>query len=725
MARTERKRNERRPGSEDTERGERTGAGRRDESNLPFCRPMLYDGSLGPSRPRRSLRAGPLELEFDPVDCGLHDVRHEKTVLLHSVVAAFRTANWATIPNQLTDYHLEEGMDDFALQVRALCRAGDVDFSWRGAVTGASDGTLTFTFDGEARARFLRNRVGLCVLHPAALSGVPVHVTHVDGTDEMSSFPVAISPQQPFLEIGSLAHEVAAGRWATVTFDGEVFEMEDQRNWTDASFKAYGTPLRLPFPVLLEAGTKVHQSVTLSLTGDWAGNGAVAPRVGRSWIALQMGHKPVGRMPRIGLGVGSHGEPLSQLEQTRLRAVHPSHLRVDLDLTADASRTVASEGEKCPGRRSPPSNAKWQEKLRRAAAEAKELGTALEVALHVSDHVDRELVRLRAELDLLQVPVTAWLVFHETELSTSERWVKVARRHLDSYEGAGMRPLWAAGSDTHFAQLNREHPPADQLDMAVYPISAQNHAFDTTSVAESATQHGLTVANARRFSGPCRIGVTPVTLRNRSTVGGLFTGQERAELPAQVDPRQLSLFGAAWTLASLQQLAASGAWSVTYYETTGWKGLMETEAGSPMPEAFPSAPGMVFPIYHVMADVGEYADAEVLPVNTDDASVVVALAMRKARRCRVLVANLTASTHCLRLTGLGAVRVRVLDETTAATALLEPERFRWQAGELVLPEEDALSLCLLPYAVARLDAMEPLGFRGSRPLRLGEGTGSP
>ena len=30
-----------------------------------------------------------------------------------------------------------------------------------------------------------------------------------------------------------------------VDFDGDTWEVEDQRNWTDASFKSYSTPLRL------------------------------------------------------------------------------------------------------------------------------------------------------------------------------------------------------------------------------------------------------------------------------------------------------------------------------------------------------------------------------------------------------------------------------------------------------------------------------------------------
>ena len=36
--------------------------------------------------------------------------------------------------------------------------------------------------------------------------------------------------------------------------------MEDQRNWTDASFKTYSTPLSEPIPVTVKAGTRISQA---------------------------------------------------------------------------------------------------------------------------------------------------------------------------------------------------------------------------------------------------------------------------------------------------------------------------------------------------------------------------------------------------------------------------------------------------------------------------------
>ena len=55
--------------------------------------------------------------------------------------------------------------------------------------------------------------------------------------------------------------ETRAMRWdpaddvrALLAFEGDPWETEDQRAWTDASFKSYAPPLAWPHPVTLQAG---------------------------------------------------------------------------------------------------------------------------------------------------------------------------------------------------------------------------------------------------------------------------------------------------------------------------------------------------------------------------------------------------------------------------------------------------------------------------------------
>jgi sensor histidine kinase YesM len=65
-------------------------------------------------------------------------------------------------------------------------------------------------------------------------AGKPCRVERIDGTIIESFFPFYISAHQPFKEMRAVSHRVTEDLEAEVRFEGEVFEMEDQRNWTDA-----------------------------------------------------------------------------------------------------------------------------------------------------------------------------------------------------------------------------------------------------------------------------------------------------------------------------------------------------------------------------------------------------------------------------------------------------------------------------------------------------------
>ena len=57
-----------------------------------------------------------------------------------------------------------------------------------------------------------------------------------------TAFPSLVAPHQPFRNVRAILHEVTPGVEVEVRMEGETFETEDQRNWSDASFKTYGTP---------------------------------------------------------------------------------------------------------------------------------------------------------------------------------------------------------------------------------------------------------------------------------------------------------------------------------------------------------------------------------------------------------------------------------------------------------------------------------------------------
>ncbi len=652
---------------------------------------VLYYGRDEPLPQQVPLRAGPLSLIYEDGD--LRYIKLNEHEILRRIYVAVRDRNWGTVLPRYSNVQMEIGEASFRITYEVENRQGEIDFSWKGTITGEADGTIRFTMDGVARSTFWRNRIGFCVLHPAECAGAPAVVEHVDGTTERGTLPVYIVPDQPvppFAEMQALAHQVCPGVWAEVRFSGDIFEMEDQRNWTDASYKSFCTPLRLPYPVEIKAGTRVVQSVTLRLRAEQQGMVISSLReAGKKPLTLSLDHSaPALPLPPIGLGTTSapvreDAPPLTERQLAQLAALRLSHLRVDLPLSTSG----------------------YIDRLRCAAAEATLLGVGLDVALLLSDNAEEELQYLKGALAEVKPPVRTWLVYPARELfkggSPTERMVRLARAAL-----ADSSARFAAGTNADLIFLLRTPPPLSLLDLVTFAITPQVHAFDNASLVETLATQGVAVASARQLADGLPVMVSPVTLKMR--FNPYATGPEQptpaGELPAQVDVRQMSLFGAGWTVGSIKYLAQARVASLTYYETVGWRGIMEHAHGSLLPDKFRSLPGAVFPMYHVFADIGEFAGGQVIPTRSSDRMLIDGLALRKGKMMRLLLANLGCELRQVRVEGLAReARVRCLDETNAEEAMVEPENFRQGQGEILVASDNALNIKLLPYGVARID----------------------
>ncbi|MBX2997968.1 MAG: hypothetical protein KF893_05610 [Caldilineaceae bacterium] len=622
----------------------------------------------------RTLHAGPISLRYT-ADGDLRNIRVGNQEILNRLYVAVRDHNWNTIPVELSKVEIEDEGDSFRICYNADHREGPIDFHWQGTITGGRDGAIRFEMDGEARSTFLRNRIGFCVLHPAALAGAPCTVEHVDGATADSHFPRRISPDQPFFDLRAITHHVTPSVRAEVRMEGDTFEMEDQRNWTDASYKTYCTPLGLPFPVEIAAGTKVHQAVTLKLHGEAPQSSAMQ----RERLTFQIHRRQVGEIPHLGLSLSTQESALNRKEVDRLRALHLSHLRVDLDFARPD----------------------WDEMLRRATDEADAIGCRLEIAVHLSQQMEDELKQLRAMIAQLRPPISHWLIYHKDEKGVNPECVTLARQHLTDYD----RIKFGAGTNAYFTELNRFRPPAETLDLVCYSVNPQVHAFDNLSLMETLPIQATTVESARLLAAGRPIVVSPITLRPRFNPNATGAEEEAADqLPSQVDPRQMSLFGAAWTVGSLAALAQSSVDRVTYYETVGWRGVMETETGSPLPDQFRSIPGGVYPLYHVLADVAGCAGAPVLLGEASDSEKISGLVFEREGALRVLVANLTSEPQDVTIHhGGDGVRVQMLNEHSIISAMRAPEAFRSEERPPIRPAHGQTAVRLLPYAVVRLD----------------------
>ena len=633
---------------------------------------VLLRGTDAPSTDRIQLRAGPLTAVFEPQIGFLRYIKLGDQEILRGLYSAVRDHNWDTIAAKITNLNTEVGDRSFRITFDCAHVERDIDFRWQATVEGDTSGTISFEMDGQAHSDFRRNRIGFCVLHsPAYVAGKPCTVEKDDGSVEEGRFPDAISPHQPFVDMRAIRHEVVQGVTAEVRLEGDVFEMEDQRNWTDASYKTYCTPLEIPFPVDVESGSAIQQKVTIRLVGDVADSG---DDDGASVVSLTVTPSDGISLPELGLSLASHDTPLSESHVRGLETMHLHHLRADLRL----------------------SEAAWEAVLDRADLEAASLGLQLELACTVSDAAAAELKALAEKIDGLATGVCRVLIYHVAEAVAERKWIELAREHVEDI------PI-VSGTNAYFTELNRNRPDMDVLDGICYSLNPQVHAFDDASLMETLIAQGWTVDSTRTFAGTLPVHVSPVTLSPRFNPNATVpeSDADSGTLPSSVDVRQMSLFGAAWLVGSLKYLTQSGAASVTYFETTGWKGVLETEGGSPEP--FRAEPDSVFPMAHVMTWFGGMRGGTMLRSDSTDHLRVDGLAVRKDAWVRILVANTTDVPQEARVLcpGLeGSVRVEVLDGETVKLATTEPRSFRSrkdiQNAETI---GGTVSLVLAPYAV--------------------------
>lgn len=633
--------------------------------------------------PPTPLHAGPLSMLFSGGD--LRTLSIAGVEVVRRIYVAVRDQNWGTVPATLEAFTLDAQPDCFRIAFVARHRWPGIGFDWQGSIIGNPDGSLDFTMDGVATTTFRRNRIGFCILHPAAWQGQPCVVEHTDGRLAQGKFPLAISPHQPFFDLRAITQTLPSGVQVELRMEGDTFEMEDQRNWTDASYKTYSTPLSMPYPVEVRTGDRVQQAVRIRLHGPLP-TVTTAPTA-KQPLVVQISNKPIAPLPAIGLGVASHGAPLNRREADLLRALHLAHLRVDLDLSTDDSAA----------------------RLAQAAREATDVGTSLEVALHVGDNPGEELATLVAAARDVKLPVARWLVFARHAPTTPPDLIAAARAVL-----APLTPGSACGGGTnlYFTHLNRNRPAAEQMDCVAYSFNPQVHAFDNLSLIETLEAQPMTVASAANFCAGKPLIVSPITLRPRSNPDATAAPPppDPTRLPDTVDPRQPTLFTAAWTLGSITALATSGVSALTYFETTGWRGVLETADGPVLPDQFPSAPGQIFPVYHILADIGELAGGDVLGAYLAPALELAALTLRRARPAggtirRTLLANLTVEPLPVAIQGLHAqAQARTLDAATLDQASRAPDDFRRSFASLPTGNSPD-RVVLAPYAVLCIDEL--------------------
>ena len=476
--------------------------------------------------------AGSVSVDIAPE--GLRHLAVRGRDVIANLYSAVRARDWANLPG------VPAGTDlDVAASRIALRRAETVGEHLRSelAVSWAEPGMLTATVTLTALRDIEINRWGfnLC-LDAAQWAGARV----LDMPGEVR-LPRRVAPQRVeggvlqglFPPVRRLTLQRSDGTTVRIVSDGQLLEAEDQRNWTDPTFKIYSGSLSDPLPLGIPAGSVLRQ--TLRVVVDQA------PAPGdRDDEPAVLG--AVTELPFLGVQAND-ADPLRRDELTAaLAALDVDHLRIDAEYPDVHALDVLDTGR------------------------------AVEFAVLVPE-VAPEFLAPVAEA-AVHLPSGSRVLLH-----------RIGRRTTDAAAAAVLTALLPAsrphlvvvpGSDAYYADINRDRPRTDGfLSCSMTPTV---HAFDTESVFATLRVQEELVRLSREEFGAALV-VSPVTLRLRGDpeVPGAPATARRRVSERHIDERLDRLDGAAWTFGSVCAMTRAGAYSATWHELMGARGLLRPE----------------------------------------------------------------------------------------------------------------------------------------------------
>ena len=591
----------------------------------------LYGTSEAPIK-LIELKAGQLSILMEGGN--IRYVRFDGVEVLRGISFLVRDTRWGTYDAVLSDIRKTQADDSFQFAYTAICSGPEGRFSYRAVIDGHSSGELAFVASGTSTLDFPTNRTGFVVLHPIeGVAGATVEIERVNGMKEALTLPLEISPDQPVFDVRAITHQTQNLK-IRVEMQGDAFEMEDQRNWTDASFKTYVRPLSKPRPFVIPAGTLIEQSVRLKISGQRY-HGSELPD---SAILTVTGE--AGTLPKIGLGFEPHdlAETLKHSDFLKQMSVH--------DIVARFSSAHDTEA---------------------ALGAINRVGKILEADISLEVIIPGlnagvELQQLAASCRQVNLDPAAITAVPARDLKTrvsnslpegqsSATDIAIAARAAFPHARIG------GGMVTSFTEMNRNRPATKVIDFVTHSTCANTHAADDVSVMETLEALDHVMRSVQKICGstPYRIGPSAIGMRENPYGASVAENpQQRRITMVRRDPRHSALFGAAWSLAYIAIAAKNGLEMVTLAHGVGDFGVINDD-------------GSIRPLSHVLRGLALAHDAILLKLQTGS-TAIASLGFRRNAGTEFWLANKTAEQQTIDLQSHFNAALLTADHVRAAAS---------------------------------------------------------
>lgn len=498
-----------------------------------------------------------LDLARDAV----RNITYDGAQIIDLLYTAIRPLDWSTLA---PDEHSED------IQIIGNDCVISITDSFNGVMTSQTRVTLSagnafsVAYELHGLTDYSVNRWGICFcLNTAEWMG-----SAVLSSGNRYSLMEDIAPQraidgvvQGLFPPSSELHFVAPDmRFIKALSSGKVLEAEDQRNWTDNTFKIYSGSLSEPRPYKVTAGSHWNQSVEFEVGAP----SQATPDPEKILV------REIEALPSIGLQF--NGEPLlapDDLEKAFI-LLGIDHLRVNEEsLTPQKVATTASSG------------------------------LVLEAALLSSNSGED----LKAEVLKLsqRVPDGSRLLIHR-----DGREVVDANDLPENKSLSSLIP----GSDAYLVDLHKTK--YHFTNSVSYSMAPSVHSTDKETIFKTLATQRESVEFAQKNLA-AQVFISPITF---STRGNPESGHSRQERSNFANPDLAltirSIEGAAWTLGSIFALASANAFSGTWHELFGEYGII-----------YPQSGGVKFsPTFHALSALGAHSAHQITIATSLDNSWV-------------------------------------------------------------------------------------------------------
>ena len=510
------------------------------------------------------------DFTFDLARAAVRNVRYKNVQIIDLLYTAIRPWDWSTLD---PDEHSEDVKvtGDFCVITIKDLFAGALDA--RTEITISKDNKFTVTYELRGLAEYSVNRWGICFcLNSADWMGSTVH-----SQGNQYQLPAAISPQrvvdgitQGLFPAANQMHFVAPdNRSIKVNSTGKVLEAEDQRNWTDNTYKIYSGSLSEPRPFVTSAGSAWSQSVTFEID----------PPSAQVADGSKIVVKEIESLPSIGLQFNTDSLLPTDALNTALFFLDIDHIRVNEEsLTAQKINSVSANG------------------------------LIVEAAL-LSSHSGEKLHQDIAHLNK-QIPAGSRILIQREGREIVELLDLPPNKSLSSF---------IPGTDAYLVDLHRNKYNFGES--ISYSMAPTVHSSDTETIFKTLYTQAESINFAQEFLAP-QVLISPITF---STRGNPETGHAREQRINFASPGMAlmvrTIEGAAWTLGSIFALASAGAYSGTWHELFGEYGVI-----------YPDSDAVKFsPTFHALSALGAH-HAHQITIATSLDNSWVAFENREAKK---------------------------------------------------------------------------------------------